>query len=33
MNSIAERLVFLRGNATQAEFAERIGINVNTLRL
>ena len=32
MNSIAERLVFLRGNATQAEFAERIGINVNTLR-
>ena len=32
MNTIAERLVFLRGNATQAEFADRIGINVNTLR-
>lgn len=32
MNSISERLIFLRGNATQAEFAERIGINVNTLR-
>ena len=32
MNTIAERLVFLRGNATQAEFAERMGINVNTLR-
>ena len=32
MNSIAERLVFLRGNMTQSEFADRMGINVNTLR-
>ncbi len=32
MSSIADRLIYLRGNATQAEFAERIGINVNTLR-
>ena len=32
MSSIADRLVFLRGSATQAEFADRVGINVNTLR-
>lgn len=32
MNNIAKRIVFLRGNATQADFAERAGINVNTLR-
>lgn len=32
MNTIAERLVFLRGTATQADFSERMGINVNTLR-
>ncbi|MEG1609635.1 MAG: S24 family peptidase [Bilophila sp.] len=32
MTTIAERLIFLRGNATQMDFAERMGINVNTLR-
>lgn len=32
MTTIAERLIFLRGTATQADFAERMGINVNTLR-
>ncbi len=28
MSSIAYRLVFLRGSATQAEFADRVGIKV-----
>ncbi len=32
MSSISDRLLFLRGSATQADFADRIGINVNTLR-
>lgn len=32
MKTIAERLVFVRGTMTQAAFAARLGVNVNTLR-
>lgn len=32
MKTIAERLVFIRGTMTQAAFAARLGVNVNTLR-
>lgn len=31
-SSMADRLVFLRGNMTQKEFAKKVGINPNTLR-
>lgn len=32
MNSIAERILLVRGKITQKEFAERLKINANTLR-